>query len=360
MLEEKYAVIMAGGVGTRLWPLSKEKKPKQFISIDGNETLLVQTIKRIQEVVPKDNCFVITNKDYHDLTKETLKNLIPHTNIILEPLKKNTAACISYATLHLEKLFGTGLVCFIPADSYVMDKDEYLHSIRQAYHAAKNSKELIIIGVNPTNPATGYGYIQVKSEECFEPKSISRVVEFKEKPSIETAKEYIKSNKYLWNSGLVAGHLQAFISAIQQFIPKHFEMLSKALMHQNEPDFDSIIENAYSELLAISFDYGVLEKSKNLLAVKGSFNWYDIGSLDALSIIIGSDDSGNSIYGKHLGIDTKNSIIYSLENLITTIGLSDMIIVNVGDRIVVCPKDRVQDLKTLVENLKNNGYEKYI
>lgn len=350
---------MAGGAGTRLWPLSKEKKPKQFIAIDGNKPLLVQTIERIQELVPRENCFVITNIQYHTLTKEMLKNLIPDTNIILEPLSKNTAACITFATLSLAKRFKHGLVCFIPADSYVQDKEDYLSSIKQSYQAAEKSKKLIIIGVTPTYPATGFGYIQVNQEE-YNHSSTANVVQFKEKPSFDKAKEYIESKNYLWNSGMVVGSFQAFLGEIQQFIPEHFKKLTEALKHEHEQDFHSILEKNYEELLEISFDYGVLEKNKNLLAIKGSFNWYDIGSLDSLSLIIDENEDGNSVFGKHLGIDTTNSIIYSLENLVTTIGISDMIIVNIGNLIVICPKDRAQDVKTLVSILKKNGYEKYI
>ncbi|MFN7251064.1 MAG: mannose-1-phosphate guanylyltransferase [Anaerobacillus sp.] len=360
-MEEKYAVIMAGGVGARLWPLSRESKPKQFIHINGNKPLLIQTLERIQEVVPAENCFVITNKDYHNLTQETVKNLIPEANIILEPIRKNTAACISYATLHLEKLVGKGLVCFIPVDSYVREKEDYLAAIRQAYDAANNSKKLVIIGVKPTFPSTGYGYVHLNSENTSDTQTISNVIQFKEKPDLETAKKYLMSNKYLWNSGIVVGHLQSLINGIQQFIPEHFKKLSEVLKHQNKPEFNFLLEKSFSELVDLSFDYGVLEKTKSLLAIKGTFNWYDIGSLDALSIVINQDENDNSISGNHLGIDTHNSIIYNEENenLVTTIGLSDMIIIHIDDLIVVCPKDRAQDVKKLVELAKKNGYDRY-
>jgi mannose-1-phosphate guanylyltransferase len=354
---EKYAVIMAGGSGTRLWPFSSVNKPKQFISVDGNKSFLVQTIERICEVIPAEKCFVITNKAYLNLTKEAVKDLIPISNIIIEPLKKNTAACIAYATLYLEKMFGKGLVCFIPADSYVRNKAEYQNAIRQAYQAVENSGKIMIIGVKPSNPSTGFGYIQVDSEVQ---KGISKVVQFKEKPNIETAKEYIKTEKYLWNSGIVAGQLHVLIDGIQHLMPEHYERLSEALTYKDSSNFPSSIENAYSHLEDISFDYAFLEKSHNLHAVKGYFDWYDIGSLEAISILVGIDDHNNSIFGKHLGIDTENSTIYSLDSLITTIGISDMIILEIQGTIIVCPKERAQDVKLLVGMLKKNGYEKYL
>jgi mannose-1-phosphate guanylyltransferase len=354
---EKYAVIMAGGSGTRLWPFSRESKPKQFISVDGSKSFLAQTIDRICEVIPAEKCFVITNKDYLNLTIDAVKDLIPISNIILEPLKKNTAACIAYATLYLEKKFGKGLVCFIPADSYVRNKVDYQNAIRQAYQAVESGEKIIIIGVKPSYPSTGFGYIQVDSDVK---KGISKVVQFKEKPNLETAKEYIKTEKYLWNSGIVAGQLHVLINGIQQLMPEHYERISVALTNKDTSDYPSSIENAYSHLEDISFDYAFLEKSTNLHAVKGDFGWYDIGSLEAISILLGTDEHNNSIFGKHLGLDTENSTIFSLDSLITTIGISDMIIVEIDGIIIVCPKERAQDVKSLVGMLKKNGYEKYL
>jgi mannose-1-phosphate guanylyltransferase len=358
-LMEKVAVIMAGGAGERLWPLSRESKPKQFVSVDGGKTLLAQTIERISELIPADNCFVITNKNYLDLARVTLKGILPVSNILVEPIRKNTAACISYATLLFEKKFGEGLVCFIPADSYVRNKDDYLNAISQAYQAAESGNDLIVIGVNPTYPATGYGYIQVNPEERTNPDGVLKVLRFKEKPSIEKAQEYVKSDNYLWNSGMVAGHLHVLVKGIRQFIPDHFEKISEALAHEEKAVFSSLIESAFNELNDISFDHGVLEKSGNLLAVKGVFDWSDIGSLDALSIVIDKAEGNNSVLGNHLCIDTTDSIIYSADKLVTTIGLNNMIIVDAGDSIIVCPKDRAQDVKSLVELLKKNGREKY-
>jgi mannose-1-phosphate guanylyltransferase len=355
---EKYAVIMAGGAGLRLWPLSRESKPKQFISIGGDKTLLVQTIERISELIPPDRCFVLTNKNYLELARETLKGILPDENIIDEPLRKNTAACISYATLLFEQKIGEGLLCFIPADSYVKNKDDYLNAINRAYQAAESSNELVVIGVNPTYPATGYGYIHV-NPEVPDSNGAAKVLQFKEKPTVEAAKEYLKSDQYLWNSGIVAGRLHTFIGSIQQFLPNHFEKISAVLAHKDDENFPSVIEWAYIELKDISFDHAVLEKCVSLQVVKGSFDWNDIGSLDALSIAIDSDASDNSIHGKHIGIDTNNSVIYSIDSLVTTIGLNNMIIVDVGDSIIVCPKERAQDVKVLVEMLKKNGYEKY-
>jgi len=357
---EKYAVILAGGAGLRLWPLSRESKPKQFITLDGNTSMLLQTLERISEIVPAEKCYVVTNQRYLELTKETLKNFIPVSNIIVEPSRKNTAACICYSTLLLQKKTDNPLLCFIPADSYIRDKEKYLAAIRQAFQAAEGGTELVVIGVKPTYPATGYGYIQVNREEADAmPHQVMKVVQFKEKPALSTAMQYIQSNNYLWNSGMVAGQTSVLLHEMQKYIPRHVHEMTQALNHQNETDYDSVIESAYRKLEDISFDNGVLEKTNHLLAVSGEFDWNDIGSLDALSAALDKDANNNALQGKHFGIDTSNSVIYTADSMVTTIGIDQMIIIDTGDSIIVCPKERAQDVKNLVEMMKKNGYEKY-
>jgi mannose-1-phosphate guanylyltransferase len=357
---EKYAVILAGGAGLRLWPLSRESRPKQFITLDGNTSMLLQTIERISELVPAENCYVITNKSQLELTRETLKNSIPDSNILHEPLRKNTAACICYSTLLLQKKEDKGLVCFIPADSYIQDKEKYLAAIRQAFDAAASGSELVIIGVKPTYPATGYGYIQVNREEAEAAfNGVFKVMQFKEKPTLSVAEQYVQSNNYLWNSGMVAGQMGVLLDEMRQHIPGHFRELSEALTKQDDTDFEHVIEEAYRKLDDISFDNGVLEKTNHLLAVGGEFDWNDIGSLDALSVALDKDANNNALQGKHFGIDTTNSVIYATDSMVTTIGLDQMIIIDTGDSIIVCPKERAQDVKLLVEMMKKNGYGRY-
>ncbi len=315
---EKFVVIMAGGSGTRLWPLSREARPKQFIYIDDGNCMLVQTIERVCEVVPADKCFIITNKDLLDITLDTVKNLIPFSNIILEPEKKNTAACIAFATLLLKERFGEGLICFVPADGYVKDRKGYTEAIELAYDAAEKTNDLVIIGITPTYPATGYGYIQVDNDT--DAKRILNVLKFIEKPDFETAKELILSGDFLWNGGILVGNMNAIIKSIKTYLPDHFDKISEEVKHADEEGGTICIENAYDEIQNISFDKGVLEKSDGIHVISSSFDWDDIGSIDTLSKTLTSDDAGNKIKGKHCGIDTSNSVMVGEDTLIATIG----------------------------------------
>lgn len=347
---------MAGGTGSRLWPISREKKPKQFICADGDKCMLIHTLERISQVVPLKNCFVITNQELAEITKKTLENQIPASNIIVEPLRKNTAACIAYAALLLYKKLKTGTVCFFPADGYIKDESEYRSAIRQAFQTAENTKGLVIIGIAPTYPATGYGYIEVDAQSQNE---VCPVKKFTEKPDLEKAVRFLAEGCYWWNSGIVAGNLEAFANHIQQFLPEHYKMLSEAVNGAGEKNAGILLKDAYDRIPGISFDIGVLEQSADILAVKGLFDWDDIGSLDSLSVLLSEDSDGNKVKGNFVGIDTRDSIIYGNKALVTAIGMENTVIAVTDDAVLVCPRSRVQEVKYLVDRLKSGDYESY-
>lgn len=347
---------MAGGSGSRLWPLSRENKPKQFINVEGNKSMLVQTIERVQKIAAAENCFIITNQKLFEITKKTVDGLIPVSNILLEPKRKNTAACIAYAALQLKERLCAGLLCFVPADGYVKNHAAYKSAIEQAYLAAENTNGLVIIGISPTYPATGYGYIRINPNSEISENAFA-VSQFIEKPNLETAKKLISSGEYLWNSGIVVASMDAIVESTRVFLPEHFIEFSNAVQQNIGQELNAAIENAYDKIPDISFDKGVLEKSNQIYAVKGSFDWDDIGNLDALSKTFPSDAAGNSIQGDFLGIDTSNSAIYSDGVLITSISVENMILAATKDAILVCPKDKIQDIRTLVEKLKQSGFE---
>ncbi len=356
---EKFVVIMAGGSGTRLWPLSKEKKPKQFISVDDGECMLVQTINRVCRSVPPSNCFIITNQSLVELTKEVVKDIIPHSNIISEPRKKNTAACIAYTAMLLYKKLGEAILCFVPADGYVKDQQGYAETINLAFRTAEEKDSLVVIGINPLYPSTAYGYIKVDTGKDSE-EQILKVMEFTEKPNEDTARAMLDSGDYLWNGGILAGTSKTIINHIKQNIPRHFISITNALVHEGSENFNTYIDNAYNELQDISFDSAVLEKSKGTYAVKAFFDWDDIGSIDTLSETLKKDKNSNSCKGDCIALQTTNTVIYAEGILIAVIGLDNMIVAGTNEAVVVCPRGRAQEVKGLVEILKKNGYEKFL
>lgn len=349
----KYVAVMAGGTGSRLWPLSRECRPKQFISAQNNPCMLLQTIDRIRAIVPPEKCFIITTGNLLDITQKTLEGIIPPSNIILEPMRKNTAACIAYASLTIKERCGSGIVCFVPADGYVRNQDEYRAALRLAYETAGQTNDLVIIGITPTYPATGYGYIHMGEKNA---EKVYQVRAFIEKPELEKAKELFTAREFLWNSGILLGNIETIADRLAQFLPDHIEKISQAVTRENQPDFARLLEEAYRGLPDISFDTGVLEKTSAIRVVKGDFDWDDVGTLDALSKTFSSDQAGNQVQGIHLGMDTKNSVIYSETIPVATIGVENMIIAVTHDTALICPKDRVQDIKALVGKLKNSEY----
>jgi mannose-1-phosphate guanylyltransferase len=348
---------MAGGAGLRLWPLSRQSKPKQFICVDGDECMLVQTIRRICEAVAPDRCYVITNENLLDITRNTLEGLIPLSNIITEPMRKNTAACIAYATMEIREKCGPGVLCFVPADGYVKDSVRYREAVLQAFETAERTMELVVIGIVPAYPATGYGYMHVDKDPEIK---VSKVYRFTEKPNATTAKNMVDSGEYLWNGGILIGLADAIIKNIEAYLPGHFNALTAAVMRMDDSDYPKRIREAYSRLDDISFDYGVLEKANGVYAVKGYFDWDDIGSLDALSKTLKPDEDGNAACGMHFILDTHNSVIYSEDMFIATIGIDHMIVVATKDALIVCPRERAQEIKPLVEKLGLNGLDKFV
>ncbi|MFO7160556.1 MAG: mannose-1-phosphate guanylyltransferase [[Clostridium] cellulosi] len=355
---DRFAVIMAGGAGSRLWPLSRESRPKQFIEVGDGKCMLLQTIDRIREIVPYDKCFIITNKKLFDITRKTVEDIIPVSNIILEPMRKNTAACIAYAAMILKEKAGQGVLCFIPADGYVGDENSYRAAVMQACRAAEETNNLVVIGITPTYPSTGYGYIHIASEKAEN--GAYKVERFVEKPDLATAERYMKSGDYLWNSGILVGTAEAILKNVKKYLPNHFDSLSRAVKAENNGQLPLAIENAYNMLENISFDNGVLEKCSAISAVKGRFDWDDIGSLGALPRVLGTDKDGNAIKGNYVGIDTSNTIICGNDMLVAAVGVNNMVIAVTQDAVLVCPKDRVQDVKALVGRLKEKGLERYL
>lgn len=343
----------------RLWPISREARPKQFIKVQQGKSMLILTLERISKSIPPERCFIITGKDLFELTRDEVKGFLPEENILLEPAKRNTAACIAYATMLMERKFKKGLLCFLPADSTIntLYDGKFMTALFHAFRAAEKSSELVVIGIPPTYPATGYGYIRFNPKACLDSREVFRVRGFYEKPDAAKAKSYMEAGEYLWNSGMVIGSIDALLNNLSIHLQHHYDTLNDALwLGKGSPD---ALEQAYEGLEDVSFDVGVLEKSQNLHVVRGYFQWEDIGSLDALSGTFPADSNQNRVIGEHCGINTHNTVIYSDEGLVATIDLDNLIIIRSGDAVLVCPREKAQKVRQIVEELKKKAYGQY-
>jgi len=345
-----FAVIMAGGGGTRFWPLSRKNKPKQFLNISGNDVMINETIKRFAGMIPYENTYIVTMASQQKILEEVLLKDIPKKNILVEPVGRNTAPCILYAALHIYERHGDAIMCVFPSDHYIANVQEFRVKLSMAITLAKKTNKLITIGIKPTFPSTGYGYInfdiQSNNNGAYE------VLEFVEKPDFERAKKYVNSGNYLWNSGIFIWKISVILENFKRFLPRLYERAQEILNVVGTQSEKEVLERVYPTLQNISIDYGIMERSNEVLVIPADFGWSDIGSWDTLGAIFPPDDDGNIIKADFIGIDTKNCIIYGDGKVIATIGLNNMIVVNTEDALLICPKERAQDVKEIVERIK--------
>jgi mannose-1-phosphate guanylyltransferase len=361
-----YGLIMAGGRGTRFWPLSRKSNPKQFLRLSGKDALINETIKRSRGIIDKDNIFIVADEKQEKNLKKILGTNCIEENILLEPVTRNTAACIGYSAINIVKKHGDGVMCVFPSDHYIEDEKAFNKVIRNAVALAEEHDKLVTIGIKPSFPSTGYGYIKLKENEGFKIGRESagevafKVDNFIEKPDYKKAIRYYDSGKYLWNSGIFIWKISTILNNFKRFLPKVWNGLEELAKYIGLEGEGEHIRKIYPDIPAVSIDYGIMERSDDLIVIPGDFAWNDVGSWDSLAAIYSTDNNGNIIRGEKISIDTKNSIIYGGKRLIATIGLDKMIVVETDDSILVCPKDRAQDVKRVVELLRAEGKDKYL
>lgn len=346
-----YGVVMAGGIGSRFWPLSRQKLPKQFLNLTGNGQMINEAIERISYITDKENIFIVTNREQvPEAIKATAGN-IKQEQILSEPEPRNTAACIGYAAIKIIKKYGDGIMVITPSDHYVKDISGFIKVLNIAVHTAQKSEKLITIGITPTFPSTGFGYIKFDDTTGNE---IKRVLEFHEKPDEETAEKYMKSGRYAWNSGMFVWKASTILAKFKEYAPDIYNELIKigeAIGTDIEKD---VIKNVYSGIRNISIDYAIMEPSASMgdvFVIPGEFGWNDVGSWNMMDVLHTPDANGNVLIGDTVAVDVSDTIIYSSGRTVTVVGVNNLVIVETSDVIMVCQKDKAQNVKKIVSIL---------
>lgn len=354
---KRYGVIMAGGSGTRFWPLSRENRPKQFLELCGTEPMINLTIDRLDGVVDKENIFIVTNEKQAEMMQSVTKDRVAPAHILKEPAARNTAACIGYAAVELIHKYGDGVMCVLASDHYIKEEETYRGVLEQAIRLAEETDRLITIGIKATFPSTGYGYIKSRPSED----GTYRIVEeFVEKPQLETAEAYVASGQYVWNSGMFVWKASTILEKFRQLLPDIYAYMMEIKAAMGTADEEKVLQQVYPGIPKISIDYGIMERTEGVLMLEGDFGWNDIGSWDALPGVREADENGNILQGDHIVIDSENCICYSEDKLIAAVGVKDLVIVESGNAILVCPKADSQKTKSVVEKLTEQKRKDYL
>ncbi|MEO5561880.1 MAG: mannose-1-phosphate guanylyltransferase [Chitinophagaceae bacterium] len=360
MNKHHYVAIMAGGIGSRFWPMSRSNFPKQFLDIlHTGHTLIQQTFNRYKKLVPVENIYIITSKEYLEVTKKQLPDL-PEENILSEPSRKNTATCIAYIAFKLFQKDPKAVMMAAPADNLIPDIDHFVETATRALNFVDSINALVTIGITPTSPNTGYGYIQHDGPEVAP--GVHKVKTFTEKPNLELAKTFVSSGDFLWNAGIFTWKVKNVLAAFEKYLPEIYEVFANEKETFNTPAETAAIEKIYPLCTSISIDFGIMENADNVYVIPASFSWSDLGTWNSAWQNMQKDAAGNAIAGNHVSIiDAKNCMVHVPDNkLILLQGAEDFIIVDTKDVLMICKKDKEQEIKDYVADLKRNKGEKYL
>lgn len=355
---KKTALIMAGGRGERFWPKSRKRMPKQFLSLtDDGKTMIQLTVERILPLVEMEDVYIVTNRDYLPLVQEQLPEL-PLSNILCEPVGRNTAPCIGLGAVHIGRKYDDAIMFVLPSDHLIKYNTIFLNTLNDAAEIAEQGENLVTLGITPDYPETGYGYIKFNPQEVLG-RSFA-VDRFVEKPDLETAKEYLATEQYLWNSGMFIWKVSSILNNLEQYLPETYAGLQKIKEAIGTEDERSVLEREFEAFRSESIDYGIMEKAQHIYTLAGSFGWDDVGSWLAVERIRQSNEFGNVITGNAITVDTKNSIIEGDKKLIATVGVENLIVVDTEDALLICEKDSAGNIKKVLENLRICNRTEYL
>ncbi len=359
MNKNYYAVIMAGGIGSRFWPMSTQAFPKQFHDMLGTgQTLLQKTFSRLNKIIPSENIYILTNEMYLEITLKQLPE-ISEKQVVLEPAMRNTAPCILLSALKIKKENPNALMLVAPSDHWIEDEKAFAKDVQACFDAAKREDILLTLGIQPTFPNTGYGYIENDKNTTSE---IGKVKQFREKPNYETAKEFLAEGNFLWNAGIFIWSAKSIIASFEKYLTEMNSLFSDGIGVLNTSEEKQFIENHYSEAENISIDYGILEKAENVFVKKATFDWNDLGTWGALYDKMNKDEDGNSsVNAETLLKDSKNNMIFtSSKKLVVLDGIEDYIVVDKEGVLLLFPKKKEQEIKELLKEVSTKFGEKYL
>jgi mannose-1-phosphate guanylyltransferase len=362
-MEHTYAIIMAGGGGTRLWPVSRKESPKQLLPLLGKETLFQSTVNRLDNLFPPERILVVTVAE-QARQMQVQAPAIPAENYIIEPSPRGTASVVALAAAVLKKRDPQAAMAILTADHFIRDRDLFRYLIRTAFQVASRDY-LVTLGITPTFPSTGYGYIEqgepLEGEYQY---PVYQVRRFREKPDQQTAEQMLRSGEHSWNSGMFVWKADAILAEIERQMPELFKAVTKIADAWNTPSQEDVLLAHWQDLRSQTIDYGIMERAERVAVLPaGGLGWSDVGSWDSLFEVLFPDINGNvPVNAQHLLLDTHNTLIYgnSHDRLIVTIGLDDVVVVDAGDVLMVCKTDQSQRVRDVVEHLKKHNQEKYL
>ena len=355
-----YAVIMAGGKGTRFWPRSRQKRPKQLLNIVERRSMLQQTVERISSLLPLENILVVAGEDHGEEVRSQLAEL-PDENIVLEPVGRNTAACIGLAALLVQHRDPTAVMVVLPADHLIADEDLFLSTLKAAVAMARKQPALVTLGIRPASPETGYGYIEAGDQvDTVEEHKFYRVTSFHEKPDFERAKHYLEKGNFFWNSGMFVWQAEVILAAMQKYLPGLYTDLHKLEPFLAGDGLGKEINRIYPDLQSISIDYGVMEKAGNVLMIPADFGWNDLGTWASMAQIWPKDDQHNVHQGEIMAMESQGNVVFCRQKLCVLLGVDDLIVVDTEDALLVCPVNRAQDIGKILDVIRQRGMEQYL